>query len=138
MSTINKKAEELFDYKRSYNVYFPNTEFSKKEYGNSIIDIARKLSPERDIENINFDYDAVIYFGNNKEKINALSNIRLSGSVIVITDDEKLKRYFGIYYGVIVKYVSSLGNVLNNKDDMIEQIKKEFNFHKKILTIVEK
>lgn len=138
MSTINKKAEELFDYKRSYNVYFPNTEFSKKEYGNSIIEIARKLSPERDIENINFDYDAVIYFGNNKEKINALSNIRLSGSVIVITDDEKLKRCFGIYYGVIVKYVSRLDNVLNNKDDMIEQIKKEFNFHKKILTIVEK
>ncbi|MGL5246351.1 MAG: pyruvate kinase [Mycoplasmoidaceae bacterium] len=138
MSTIDKKAEELFDYKRSYNVYFPHTEFSKKSYGNSIVEIARKLSPEREIENSNFDYDAVIYFGNNKEKINALSNIRLSACLIVVTDDERLKKYFGIYYGVITKYVESLGNILINKDSKIEEIKKEFNFNKKVLTIIEK
>lgn len=138
MSTINKKAEELFDYKRSYNVYFPHTEFSKKSYGNSIVEIAKKLSPEREIENINFDYDAVVYFGNNKEKINALSNIRLSASLIVVTDDATIKKFFGIYYGVITKYVKNLESILSDKDDMIRQIKKEFNFNKKILTIIEK
>ncbi len=138
MSTINKKAEELFDYKRSYNIYFPNTPFYGKEYGNSIIDIARKLSPDREIENYNFEYDAVVYFGNNKNKINALSNIRLSASLIVITSDPKLRNYFGIYYGVIVKYVENLDDYISKREEVLKEIKETYNFTKKLLSLVDK
>ncbi|MGL4647498.1 MAG: pyruvate kinase [Mycoplasmoidaceae bacterium] len=138
MAKIDVQAEYLFDYKRSYEVYFPHTPFYKKEYGNSIISIAKKLSPVRDIENGEFNYDAVVYFGNNKNKIIALSNIRLSASIIVVTDDKKLRNYFGIYYGVIVKYVEDLNNYISRREEVITEIKEEFKFSKKILSLIDK
>lgn len=113
MATINKSSEKLFDYDRALNVYFEHTRFSKTEFGKKVKNIAKMIAPERDIFNTPFEYGAIIYIGNNKEEINTLSNIRLAAPIFLVTDDENLKRYFSIHYGVYTTYVQK---IVDSKD----------------------
>lgn len=108
MATINKSSEKLFDYDRALNVYFEHTRFANTDFGRIVKNIAKMIAPERDILNAPFEYGAIIYIGNNKEDIKALSNIRMAAPIFFVTDDPSLKRYFSIHYGVYTIYVEKI------------------------------
>lgn len=113
MATINKSSEKLFDYERAFSVYFEHTRFANTEFGKTVKKIAKIIAPKRDIFNAPFEYGAVIYIGNNKDDIKMLSNIRLAAPIFFVTDDETLKNYFSIHYGVYTIYVDK---IIDSKD----------------------
>lgn len=121
MSTINKSSEKLFDYDRSLNVYFTHTKFYKTPFGDIVQKIANLIAPKRDIFNEPFLYGAIIYIGNNRDEIIALSNIRPAASIFLITDKEELKRYFSLHYAVNTIYVEKIDTEI---DFVIKTVKK--------------
>lgn len=123
MATIDKSSEKLFDYERSYSVYFEHTKFANTEFGKTVKQIAKLISPKRDIFNAPFHYGAIIYVGNNKEEITCLSNIRPAASIFVITDDASLKRAFALHYAVNTIYVDKIENDINFVKKHVKSIK---------------
>ncbi len=137
MSNINLKSEELFDYQRAREVYFQETIFSKRTFGKTVEKIAKQIEPKRTIGNSEFPYDAIFYFGNDIEKIRALSNIRPAASIIVITDKERLQTFFGLNYGVSVHYVDDLLNILPNYKDKVDELHEKYNLKRSSIVLID-
>lgn len=112
MSTIDYTAEQLFDYKRSLNVYFPNTNYPK--YAKDIaIKIAKKVLPSEKDNRLIFPTDVVVVFSNDSEVIWAIASIRPAANIFVMTNDKNLRTKFAINYGIFVRYFESFTD-LNN------------------------
>ncbi len=137
MSTIDKKAEEFFDYNRAYTVYFTQTFFSKKAFGKTIEKIAKQVEPRRTIGNSEFPYDAIVYFGSDIEKIRGISNARPAANIFVVTDRKRLQRYFGLNYGVIVLLVDNLIDTLSSYKDKVNQINDDFNLQRASMVLID-
>ncbi|MDC4163465.1 pyruvate kinase [Mycoplasma sp. T363T] len=114
MKKINKQSELLFDYKRAITHYFPMTEVAKTTFGEKITEIAKKICPNREIENDEFSTHFLVHFTNNRDEIFALANAKLAASVIVITDDKTIYTGHGIDYGVFTYKVDDLDEALEN------------------------
>ncbi len=123
MSTINRSSEKLFDYDRSLNVYFSHTRFHNTPFGKTVQKVANLIAPKRDIFNEPFLYGAIIYIGNTRDEIIALSNIRPAASIFVITDNPELKRCFSIHYAVNTIYVDKISTDLNFVKEMVKKVK---------------
>lgn len=137
MSNIDLKSEELFDYQRAREVYFQETIFSKKSFGKTVEKISKQVEPKRTIGNSEFPYDAIFYFGNDIEKIKALSNIRPAASIIVISDKKRLQTFFGLNYGVLVHYVDDLLKVLPNYKDKINELHDIYNLKRSNIVLID-
>lgn len=114
MSVINKYSEKLFDYERAINTYFKHTSFDKTKIGKIAKKAAKIVAPFREIENAEFSYSAIVYFGDDINLIKALSNIRVAAPIFVVTDNLSLKNYFGIYYGVNVVCIENFEEISTN------------------------
>lgn len=135
MATINKSSEKLFDYERAYQVYFKNTPFSKSKVGKLAEKVAKIVAPVREIDNADNEYGAIAYFGNNKELIQALSNIRCAAPIFVFTTEKTLERYFAIHYGVFTEVLDD-AKEFNNWEAKVKEIEKRLPFEsKKVLLI---
>lgn len=124
MATIDKSSENLFDYERAYKVYFKHTPFVKTKAGKIATKVAKYVTPTREIANGVFEYGAIIYIGNDKNTIEALSNIRPAAPIYVYTNEQSFKRSFSINYGVFVNYVENYNEILMNHTSLIGEIKK--------------
>ncbi|AAP56829.1 pyruvate kinase [Mycoplasmoides gallisepticum] len=114
MKKINKQSELLFDYKRAITHYFPMTDVCKTAFGERVLDIAKKICPNREIENEDFSTHFLVHFTNNREEIFALSNAKLAASVIIVTDDQNVYTGHGVDYGVFTYKVDDLTKALSN------------------------
>ncbi len=137
MATIDKKAEEFFDYNRAYTVYFTETYFAKKAFGKTIEKIAKQVEPRRTIGNSEFPYDAIVYFGNDIEKIKGISNARPAANIFVVTDRKRLQKYFGLNYGVTVLLVDNLIDTLSSYKDKVNQIHDDFNLQRASMVLID-
>lgn len=137
MAKINMKSEELFDYIRSYEIYFKNTLYYKKPYGKKIIKLAEAVAPKREINNSEFAYDAIIVFSNNQEKIRALSNIRPACSIIVVSDLPLFKNYFSLNYAVDSYIVDDLISAVKNYENIVKKIIEKYNFKRQTITVID-
>lgn len=127
MSVINKYSEKLFDYDRAINNYFKHTDFYGTKNGKIARKVAKIVAPFRNIENDDFQYSAIIYFGEDIDLIKALSNIRVASPIFVVTNNSNLKNYFGIYYAVNVIIVDNFEKISTNFVDSCKKILVEKN-----------
>ena len=123
MSTINRSSERLFDYGRAFSVYFAHTKYIHTDFGKQLQKLAYMIAPKRNIFNEPFEYGAIIYFGNDVDKINAISNIRPAASIFAIIDDEKLKKCFALHYGVNTVFVDHLSEEMEFIKKVVKEIK---------------
>lgn len=113
MSIINVTAEKLFDYKRSIEIYFPNTTypyFIKKVAKK----IARKVLPTIRKGIPTFPNDFVVMFCNDQEQIWALANIHPAATIMVVTNNKEILKMFSINYGIEVFYKENLNDLSKN------------------------
>ena len=116
MSNIDVKSEILFDYDRAINIYFPRTKFplyAKK----TAIKIARNLVPGGHI-NPEFKYNALILFSDDKMLVRAISNIRPAATIILVTSETELLRYYAVHYGIQTYHVDDLNEAKSNYQEI--------------------
>lgn len=119
MSNIDVKSEILFDYERAINVYFQKTKFPKYAK-RTAIKIARNLLPGGEQINPQFKYNALILFSDDKLLIKAISNIRPAATVILITSEPELLKFYAIHYGIQTYHVEDLNNAKENYKDVAQ------------------
>lgn len=136
MSQINKTSETLFDYERAINVYFKNTPFYRTYAGKIAKKIASLVQPERVIANSHFDYSAIVYFGDNKTFVKALSNIRSAAPIFFVTDKKENLTAFGLNYGVFTHKVENLVQAAKNYQKVVDDIYKNIPKRKSTIVIV--
>lgn len=137
MAKINTISEKLFDYERAYSFYFKETPFFKQSFGKVVQDIAKTVSPKKMIKNSDFTHDSIIYFGNNSEKIRALSNIRPAATIFVVTDIKEFNSYFGIYYGIKILLQEDINTALRNYQTIADDIQKKYQFKNANIIIID-
>ncbi|MGL5630419.1 MAG: pyruvate kinase [Mycoplasmoidaceae bacterium] len=135
MSKINITSEQIFDYERAHSVYFKKTPFSKKSFGKVVEDVAKEICPKKSIKNSDFTHDAVFYFGNNCEKMRALSNIHLAAMIFVITDIADFKTFFGIHYGIKILLQDDLVKSINDYEHIVKNISEKYDFKNESIII---
>ncbi|MEG1820956.1 MAG: pyruvate kinase, partial [Malacoplasma sp.] len=140
MSIIDKYSEKLFDYDRAINIYFKHTDFYRTRNGKIARKVAKIVAPFRDIDNTDFQYSAIMYFGDDVDFIKALSNIRVAAPIFVITNNIDLKNYFGIYYAVNVEIIDNFDEILVDFADCCKKIliEKNIQLHNIIVIINKK
>lgn len=136
MTQINKTSETLFDYERAINVYFKNTPFYRTYAGKIAKKIASLVQPERVIANSHFDYSAIVYFGNNKNFVKALSNIRAASPIFFVTDKKENLTAFGLNYGVFTYKVDDLVQASKDYTKVVDEIYKNLPERKSTIVIV--
>lgn len=136
MAQIDKTSESLFDYERAINVYYKNTPFYKTYAGKVAKKIASLVQPERLIANTHFDYSAIVYFGDNKTFVKALSNIRSAAPIFFVTDKKENLTAFGLNYGVFTYKVDNLVTAANNYAKIVDDIYKNLPERKATIVIV--
>lgn len=119
MSNIDVKSEILFDYERAIDVYFPKTKFPKYAK-RTATRIARNLLPSGEQINPQFKYNALILFSDDKLLIKAISNIRPAATIILITSEPELLKFYAVHYGIQTYYVDDLNEAKENYKDVAE------------------
>ena len=119
MSNIDVKSEILFDYERAIDVYFPKTKFPKYAK-RTATRIARNLLPSGEQINPQFKYNALILFSDDKLLVKAISNIRPAATVILVTSEPELLKFYAVHYGIQTYYVDDLNEAKENYKDVAE------------------
>lgn len=119
MSNIDVKSEILFDYERAIDVYFPKTKFPKYAK-RTATRIARNLLPSGEQINPQFKYNALILFSDDKLLTKAISNIRPAATIILVTSEPELLKFYAVHYGIQTYYVDDLNEAKENYKDVAE------------------
>jgi pyruvate kinase len=119
MSNIDVKSEILFDYERAIDVYFPKTKFPKYAK-RTATRIARNLLPSGEQINPQFKYNALILFSDDKLLTKAISNIRPAATIILVTSEPELLKFYAVHYGIQTYYVDDLNEAKENYRDVAE------------------
>lgn len=100
MNQINLQSEQLFDYGRSIDVYYPKTTNFHTVSGRIIWELALKCAPRRMLVNNTFKYDFIVVFTNDFKLLDAFSNIRFPSTIIAVTTNKSVYLGCGVSYGV--------------------------------------
>lgn len=108
MSMINLRAEDLFDYERSLEYYFLQTDLSKRVYGDLVSSLARRVLPIKDGIKSTSKFDYIVSFTKKHRHVKTLAASRPAATCIIVTDDDEIANGYGIYYGIQTYKVNDL------------------------------